>query len=79
MDSELAEAIQAALKCKRAASLRLVASSCRPATSSNAQDVDLAGRAASVAGKRRSCGTPRTTPLAWQPSGAGPVHLAQCM
>ena len=33
MDSELAEAIQAALKCKRAASLRLVASSCRPATS----------------------------------------------
>ena len=39
MDNELAEAIQAALKCKRAASLRLVASSCRPATSGNGQDV----------------------------------------
>ena len=38
MDSELAEAIQAALKCKRAASLRLVASSCRPATSGNVRE-----------------------------------------
>ena len=38
MDSELAEAIQAALKCKRAASLRLVASSCRPATSGNGRE-----------------------------------------
>ena len=43
MDSELAEAIQAALKCKRAASLRLVASSCRPATSSNGRR-DVRGR-----------------------------------
>ena len=39
MDSKLAEAIQAAFKCKRAASLRLVASSCRPATSGNGEDV----------------------------------------
>ena len=74
MDSERAEAIQAALKCKRAASLRLVASSCRPATSGNAQDVNLAGRAASVAGKRRSCGTP-----ALRRSRGNSQALAQCM
>ena len=53
MDSELAEAIQAALKCKRAASLRLVASSCRPATSGNVREGGFCRLESTATGRRR--------------------------